>query len=205
MDIKHLEVIQNVLMLKEQTLICRFNGFWPSLTDLHSWIFSEWAPLLDAKVVTCPCAKGFFIAVFISSSDKKKVLNSGPWFWSRAGLSMQPWFPSFDPSTDSLSSALIWVRLPYLPLHFWGDESLRAIGNGLGRFLCSSPEYKPSFSTYAQICVEMDFSKGFPAEVILQGKDYSRNQKLDYENLCFRCRKCFDTGHIARNCEKSLG
>jgi hypothetical protein len=54
----------------------------------------------------------------------------------------------------------------------------------------------------SRICVEMDFTKGFPAEIILQGKDYSRNQKLDYENLSFRCRNCFETGHIARNCEK---
>ena len=51
----------------------------------------------------------------------------------------------------------------------------------------------------------MDFTKGFPAKIILQGTDYSRNQKLDYENLSFMCRNCFETGHIARNYEKMPG
>ena len=50
----------------------------------------------------------------------------------------------------------------------------------------------------------MDFTKGFPVEIILQGKDYSRNQKIDYENLSFRCRNYFTTGHIARNREKKV-
>jgi hypothetical protein len=130
------------------------------------------------------------------------VFNSGPWFWGRAGLSMQLWTPAFDPSMDCISSAPVWVRLPYLPLHFWGDESLQSIGNGLGKFLCRSPDSKPSLSTFTRICVEMDFTKGFPTEIILQGKDYSRNQKLDYENLSFRCRNCFETGHLVHNCGK---
>ena len=58
------------------------------------------------------------------------------------------------------------------------------------------------FTTYARICVEMDFSKGFPARITLQGKNYSWTQKLDYENLHFRCRNCFETGHLANNCQK---
>ena len=51
----------------------------------------------------------------------------------------------------------------------------------------------------------MDFHNGFPAEINLLGNGYSWTQKIDYENLCFRCRVCFETGHIARNCEKSSG
>jgi hypothetical protein len=48
----------------------------------------------------------------------------------------------------------------------------------------------------------MDFSKGFPAQITLQGKNYSWTQKLDYENLQFRCRNCFETGHLAIKCQK---
>jgi hypothetical protein len=199
------EALTHARHYSRHALVCRFNGFWPSLPDLLSWFSSEWYPFLDGEVITCPCAKGFFVVVFDSTSDRDKVFNSGPWFWGRAGLSMQLWTPAFDPSTDCISSAPVWVRLPYLPLHFWGDDSLQSIGNGLGKFLCRSPDSKPARSTFARICVEMDFSKGFPAEIILQGKDYSRTQKLDYENLSFRCRNCFETGHLARNCGKPPG
>ena len=128
------------------------------------------------------------MVVFDSTSDRDKVFNSGPWFWVRADLSMQLWTPAFDPSTDCISSAPVWVRLPYLPLHLWGDESLQSIVNGLDKFIYKSSDSKPALSTFTRICMEMDFSKGFPAEIILQGKDYSRTQKLDYENLSFRSR-----------------
>jgi hypothetical protein len=188
------EALTHACHYSRHALVCRFNGYWPNLSDLLSWISSEWYPLLEGEVITCPCAKGFFVVVFESTSDRDKVFNSGPWFWGRAGLSMQLWTPAFDPSMDCISSAPVWVRLPYLPLHFWGDESLKSIGNGLDKFLCRSLDSKPARSTFARICVEMDFSKGFPAEIILQGKDYSRTQILDYENLSFRCRNCFETG-----------
>jgi len=29
------------------------------------------------------------------------------------------------------------------------------------------------------------------------------NQKLDYESVIFRCRSCFETGHLAKNCPKA--
>jgi hypothetical protein len=48
----------------------------------------------------------------------------------------------------------------------------------------------------------MDFSKGFPAEVILTGKNYSWSQKLDYERVSLHCRSCFEMGHLATHCPK---
>jgi hypothetical protein len=189
--------------LSKHALVCRFNDFWPSLVDLRSWIDSEWSPLLEGEVSVYPFAKGFFAAIFDSSDERDLVSISGSWFWGRAGFSMQPWTPDFDPTMASISSAPVWVRLPSLPLHFWGDKSLESIGNGIGKFLCKCPEAAPINSTFSQIYVEMDFNKGFPAEIILLEKNYSWTQKIDFENLCFKCRVCFETGHIARNCEKS--
>jgi hypothetical protein len=124
--------------LSKLALVCRFNGFWPSLVDLRSWIDSEWSPLLVGEVSVCPFAKGFFAAIFESSDERDLVSSSGPWFWGRAGLSVQPWTPDFDPATASISSAPVWVRLPSLPLHFRGDKSLESIGNGIGKFLCNA-------------------------------------------------------------------
>jgi len=47
---------------------------------------------------------------------------------------MKLWYPSFDPVTNTMSSALVWIRLPNFPLHIWSLTSLRAIGNALGKF-----------------------------------------------------------------------
>jgi hypothetical protein len=43
----------------------------------------------------------------------------------------------------------------------------------------------------------MDFSKGFLTEINLIGDKYLWTQKMDYEKIVFRCRACFDTGHLA--------
>jgi hypothetical protein len=75
---------------------------------------------------------------------------------------MIPWTPCFNPLTVFLSSALVWVRIPNLPLHFWGETSFRDIGSTLGKFHYASKEtIIHSIISYAKICVEMDFSKGF--------------------------------------------
>ena len=58
-------------------------------------------------------------------------------------------------------------------------------------------------TTYACICVEMDLNTGFPAEIHLTSKDYVWNQKLDYESVLFKCRSCFEIGHLAKNCPKA--
>jgi hypothetical protein len=175
------------------SLVCHFNGFWPKLADLNNWISATWIPIMKQQAFIHPCAKGFFIVEFDMQEDRDLVFNSGLWFWGNSGLCMKPWSPSFNPATDILSSAPVWVRLPNLPLHFWGLPSLEAIGSALGKFHFASCETtRHNTSTYARICVEMDFSKGFPTEVILTGKNYSWPQKLDYERVSLRCRSCFE-------------
>jgi hypothetical protein len=192
------DVISKLARLSSTTLICRFNGLWPRLVNLHEWMSRSWLPVLKGEVFIHPCAQGFFIVEFDLQEDKDLIFSSGPWFWGCSGLCMKPWSPSFDPSKDSLSSTPVWVRLPNLPLHFWGLSSLCAIGNALGRFHYRSPESENySICTYARICVEMDFSKGFPTEINLTGDNYLWTQKMDYEKIVFRCRACFGTGHLA--------
>jgi len=85
------EALTHAFHYNKHTLVCRFNGYWPNHPDLLSWISSEWYLLLEGEVITCPCAKGFFVVVFDSTSDTDKVFNVGPWFWGRASLSMQLW------------------------------------------------------------------------------------------------------------------
>jgi hypothetical protein len=100
------------------SLVFRFNGFWPKLADLNSWISVTWIPIMQEQAFIHPCAKGFFIVDFDIEEDRDLILNLGPWFWGNSGLCMKPWTPSFNPTINILSSAPVWVRLPNLPLHF---------------------------------------------------------------------------------------
>jgi len=106
------------------SLVCCFNDLWPKLVDLNSWISATWIHVMQQEAFIHPCAKGFFIVKFDLQEDHDLIFNSRPWFWGNSGLFMKPCSPSFNPATHILSSAPVWVRLPNLPLHFWGFPSL---------------------------------------------------------------------------------
>jgi hypothetical protein len=54
---------------------------------------------------------------------------------------------------------LVWVCFPFLPLHCWNDETLKNIGNTLGRFI-DRVEPREGLQDCARLCVEVDLEKG---------------------------------------------
>ena len=95
------------------------------------------------------------------------------------GLYMNRWTPDFDPALDVPKAVPVWVRLPNLPMHCWSEESLRSIGNGLGKYIDKS-EPKGVYS-FARICVEVDLEAGLPEAVKLSVNGWEHFQQLDYE------------------------
>jgi hypothetical protein len=65
---------------RSMSLVCRFNGFWPKLVDLNSWILATWIPIMQQQAFIHPCAKGFFIVEFDIEEDRDLILNSGRGF-----------------------------------------------------------------------------------------------------------------------------
>lgn len=196
-EVTHHEINSLVLVFKSNAIICRFNGFWPKAEDLHNWIHSTWIDNCDYYL----CAKGFFIVHFISQEDYQTVFNDGPWFWGRAGLFINPWFPEFDPNIMVVTKMPVWVRLPNLPLQFCHNAVLTDIGNNLGKFI--KPDHSrfgQSLFSYTRICIEADLSKGLPDKIILKHGIQKYIQTLDYENTAFRCRICHQTGHLQESC-----
>ena len=102
-------------LLSQVALVCRFNGVWPPLVDLHVWIMKNWKPLSKQSFSISPLAQGFFADIFKSPKDRSLRSGNGPWFWDSSGLFVEPW-PRFDPSFASISSVSIWIRLPNMPL-----------------------------------------------------------------------------------------
>lgn len=160
------EVMHNVSVFSEYGLIGRFSGFWPSLSELHTWIFENWGPLLTGLVQIYPAAKGFFTVMFENTQDRKMVLCEHFWCWEEYDLMLKSWHPNFRSDSEGFDRIPIWVRLPFFPLHLWFNLCLEEIGNTLGDFLmvdeCSS---NLLHSTYARVLVEMNISKGLPIEI----------------------------------------
>lgn len=89
-------------------------------------------------------------------------------------LMAKPWHKDFNPSSETFNKMPIWVRLPNLPLHLWVDSLLEEVGEALRDFLMfDADSFNIRHSTYARILMDIDVSKGLPAEIKLKSfKDH---------------------------------
>lgn len=86
-------------------------------------------------------------------------------------------------------------------MHCWNWESLKHIGNALGKFI-DRANSKYQYDC-ARICVEVDLEVFLPEAIKIRVGSWTHLQKLDYEQLPFKCRKCQVYGHFARGCPKN--
>ena len=80
---------------------------------------------------------GLFYFKFTVEEDINFVL-SGTWYYGKHCLALTRWHPGFDAGVELNKLALVWVRLPGLPLEFWDEKILRWIGNSFGHFVTTT-------------------------------------------------------------------
>jgi hypothetical protein len=135
---------------------------------------------------------------FTSKEDKELIFRNGPYFMGPWGLYLNKWMSDFNFAADVPSGIPVWVRLPNLPVHCWNWDSLKHIGNSLGKFI-DQVDNKDQYDC-ARICVEVDLEVGLPEAIKINVGSWTHVQMLDYEQLPFKCRKCHVYGHFARGC-----
>jgi hypothetical protein len=189
---------QNSIILTERGLVGKFLGLWPSPRVVLEWISKNWN---DQDPLDFYCGKGFYVFIFKTIEDRDHIFIYGPYFLGSRGMFLSHWTLDFNPDME-ISSAPVWIRLPCLPLIFWGEVTFKAIGNKLGRFITHF-EPKGNIYTCARICVDMEFSKGFPEAIQLNVDGWSHLQALDYEQVPFKCNSCHEYGHFTKICPKA--
>jgi hypothetical protein len=125
---------------------------------METWLTRNWIPLIRGRLNHFFSGKGFY-TFFEYKEDGDLIFQSGPYFYGTRGMYLNRWMLDFDPESDIPSVVPVWVCLPHLPLHCWGDDTLKCIGNSLGKYIDKS---KPKMSMYAcaRISVEVDLEKG---------------------------------------------
>lgn len=88
-------------------------------------------------------------------------------------LYLNRWTPDFDPELDIPSVVPVWVQLPHLSFHCWGDELVHAIGNVVGKYIDHSVP-KDNMQAFARICVEVDLGKGLPEAIKLKVDNWTQ-------------------------------
>jgi hypothetical protein len=190
------------LRLAENGLIGQFMGLWPSPREMAQWLEKNWKKTIKGQLSTTFCGKGFYVFLFENKADRDLIFRNGPYFMGTRGMYLNQWTPDFSPENDIPSVVPVWVRLPFLPLHCWNDETIKNIGNTLGRFI-DRAEPRDRLQSCARLCVEVDLEKGLPEAIQLTLDGWSYIQTVDYEKLPFKCKACHEYGHFAKNCPKA--
>jgi hypothetical protein len=189
--------------MRDNALVGKFLGLWPSERDLIKWIQYWWKPRghYDLQLGS----KGFFTIIFHNLEDRNRIFDGGPYFYNSAGLFLRFWTEKFSPEKEDFAHAPVWIRLYSLPQEFWLEEVLAGIGNTIGIYVKSSEATKQwRYTSYARICVYLNIAKPLPGSITLEYHDEDWSQTIDYEHIPFRCRKCHEHGHLFRECPLNM-
>lgn len=127
----------------------------------------------------------------------------GPYTIRGMSMLLKEWRPGFNLKKDMLRTLPIWIKLPLLPLHLWGETILSkfwsAIGTSLVTDECAANKLRIS---YTRILVEVDITQKLIEEINLKDKEGKLMiQKVEYEWKPIFCEKCQIVGH---NCEAKV-
>ncbi|XP_028779701.1 uncharacterized protein LOC114736099 [Neltuma alba] len=145
-----------------------------------------------------PLSNGYNIVSFTTREDGDYAYQEGPWMIDDHYLVVQRWRPNFNPwKADVQRKITAWIRLPDLPVEFYNVESLRRIGNMVGKTI----KIDRSTSVYdkggfARICVEIDLQQPLLPFFDAFGED----RPIVYEGLHMVCFHCGRYGHQKDKC-----
>lgn len=165
-----------------------------------SWANEHWKPLFNYIPTISLLSRGWIVFVFLDPVHCTRVLDQ-MWRVGKGSLVLGRWHANFDPCKEKVSRRHLWVLLPQLPFPLWSKSILEGIGNTIGRFVAVEDDFLQVYDKrMARILVELDISRGLPAEVELLCEERLLIQRLDYLYVPFRCSICRSIGHLRHSC-----
>ena len=116
--------------------------------------------------------QGFLHHYFLNQDYRDRILEGGPYFFFLDDFYLIPWKERFNPGTEDVTVAPVWIRLFSLPSEFWYLDTLKDIGNSLGEYVKVAEKNRSQrYTTFAHICVYLDLSKELPEVIFLNWED----------------------------------
>jgi len=195
--------IQEVVQMSKITLVGRVNGRSFALGTILKWVEEAWG-FLGFLPEVVELSRKWYAFTFHSENHAQQVLRKN-WSIQSSPILLKPWTPLFDASRERVDIVPLWVRMPAFPLQFWKEKYFRSVGNRLGEFLEADESFlETKQKRIARILVNINVREGLGDEIELVLGSYRHIQKLDYENIPFRCRRCHEYGHLVADCKLPL-
>lgn len=173
------------------TLIGRVSN--PSAQNTHALVdffLQHWHVL--GSITGRELGPHLFQFSFESERDLQSILNKAPYHFKRWMIMLQRWEPTVSESFPSVIS--FWIRIHGLPLHYWTEPALEAVGSALGHV-----EFKDATKARIRVHInglrplERHLEVSLPSGEILQ-------VELEYEGLHKHCFSCQSLSHEQDNC-----
>lgn len=65
-----------------------------------------------------------FMVRFSTMDKKQKAIDVGPIMYDSKPIIVKNWTPDFDLKVENICLVPTWIKLPSLPLKFWGQSTL---------------------------------------------------------------------------------
>lgn len=109
------------------------------------------------------------------------------------------WRPNFRPSSDTITTTMVWVRFPEILIELFNEQVLLQIGNKLGKAIrIDKTTLTVTRGKFARVCVQLDLRKSLTPYISPLGY----LQKVEYEELHVICFECGGYGHRRDACSK---
>ncbi|KAJ4964477.1 hypothetical protein NE237_024416 [Protea cynaroides] len=175
-------VVAGELAVVDYTLVVFFLGKKPSFSFVRSALIRQWK--LTSTVEILQLIHGRFAFRFSELCDRDNILDGNVYFVGGQPLFIRQWERSLhNGGILGLKKVPLWVSLPGLPLHLWGEESLSSICSVLG-----NPLYTDSTTAmknrwiFARACVEFsDIDAGYTVEDYVDAPVYGGVAALDVQ------------------------
>ncbi|XP_019177857.1 PREDICTED: uncharacterized protein LOC109173053 [Ipomoea nil] len=145
-----------------------------------------------------------YLFQFFHDIDMQRVLNDGPWFFEQNRLVLAKTQPDIPPMVIPLNIADFWIQIHDLPLGFFSEKSISAIGNFIGEFISIDEAALSGWlKSFIRIQVRIDISKPLVSQKRIKrnGGDWSWIS-FKYERLPNFCFICGLIGHTEKFCVK---
>ncbi|XP_028557047.1 uncharacterized protein LOC114581322 [Dendrobium catenatum] len=194
-----MDFVNDNLAKLDTAIVAKLMGRRISFPSLLKELKRRWYHFGDFEIMTI--APNTFICLFQSHAIRDAVLSSGLWIVAGNIIGMDKWTSTSSPSSLQGLHSPIWIRLPQLSLIYCDINNISRIANGIGEPLWMDSHTRTwGKSSFARICVRIDFSQKLVPGVWINGIQGRFFQRIEYEGLTIFCFDCGYIGHANGKC-----